>query len=271
MTDAPLATPIDIRRKGRVLAITFNDPTTRNAFSPDLVEGATTAIVDAGADPEVGAVVLAGGGGTFCAGGNLNTLNENRSAPPSRQHLGLERLHAWIRAMRQSPLPIIAAVEGAAAGAGFSVALACDLIVAARDARFIMAYIKVGLNVDGGGSALLTRALPPQLAAELLFEGGVMDADRLHALGVVNRVVDPGTAEATAFAWAERLAQGPRAALGRTKRLLEAARVNDLSTQLDLEGEYITQALRGPEAAEGIGAFLEKRPPRFAEVGRRSR
>jgi enoyl-CoA hydratase/carnithine racemase len=263
MTDKPLDTPIDIRRSGRVLVITFNDPATRNAFSPELVEGSATAIVDAGADEEVGAIVLRGNGGTFCAGGNLNALNENRTAPRSRGFLGLERLHAWIRAMRTSQLPIIAAVEGAAAGAGFSIALACDLIVAAKDARFLMAYIKVGLNVDGGGSALLTRGLPTQLTSEILFEGGVIGAERLHQLGLVNRVVEPGAADAAALEWAERLAHGPRQALARTKRLIEAARTNALSAQLDLEGALIVEATHGAEAAEGITAFLEKRPPDF--------
>src|SRR5207249_3705226 len=122
----------------------------RNALHPDIYRTGTEALNRAAEDPGIGAVVLAGEGGTFCSGGNLRRLKENRGKSASVQHESITGFHDWIRALRRCPKPIVAAVEGAAAGAGFSLALACDLIVAAREARFVMAYVKVGLSPDGG-------------------------------------------------------------------------------------------------------------------------
>lgn len=144
-------------------------------------------------------------------------------------------------------------------------AAACDLVVAARDAKFIMAYVRVGLNPDGGASALLSRGLPHQLVSEILFDGDVIAPERLHALGLINRLVEPGEALAAARAWAERLASGPRAALGRAKRLVEGARHNSLAAQLDLEAELFLDAVGHREAAEGMAAFLEKRRADFSK------
>ena len=144
-------------------------------------------------DDSIRAVVLTGADNFFCAGGNLNRLLENRALEQSVQADAIDRLHGWIDALRACPKPVIAAVEGAAAGAGFSLALACDLIVAGASAKFVMAYVQVGLTPDGGGSWFLTRALPRQLASEILLEGKPVPAPRLQALGLVNRVVPDGT------------------------------------------------------------------------------
>lgn len=258
-----LASPFDVRRQGRVLVLTLNDPATRNALHPAIYTAGRAALEAADGDPAVGAVVLTGAGGTFCSGGNVGRLRERREQPPAVQRESIEHLHGFIRALRRSSLPVIAAVEGAAAGAGWSLVLASDLVVAARDARVSMAYVKVGLNPDGGASAFLARALPPPLAAEVLFDGAPIGAERLHALGLVNRLTDPGAAFDEALAWAERLAHGPRAALGRAKRLLEGALRHDLDTQLDLEAELLTEAVHHPEAGEGLTAFLEKRRPKW--------
>jgi enoyl-CoA hydratase/carnithine racemase len=169
-----------------------------------------------------------------------------------------------ILAMRDCPKPVIAAIEGGAAGAGASTACACDLIVAAKGSYLSVAYIKIGLTPDGGVTAFLGAALPRQLLAEMVFTGDKIPVERLHALGVVNRVVEPGTALDEALALASRLADGPAQALGNGKRLIDQARLNDLKTQLDLEAEGIAASLGGPESAEGINAFLEKRKPDFA-------
>ncbi|GAA0585116.1 enoyl-CoA hydratase [Caenispirillum bisanense] len=252
-----------MRRQGRVLVLTLDDPATRNALHPSVYIAGLAALQDADADPEMGAVVLTGAGGTFCSGGNIARLRARREQPPAVQRESIEHLHAFIRALRRSPLPVVAAVEGSAAGAGWSLVLAADLVVAAREARFSMAYVKVGLNPDGGASAFLARALPPPLAAEMLFEGAPVAAERLHALGLVNRLTEPGGAYTDALAWAERLADGPRAALGRAKRLLESALRHNLDTQLDLEAELLTEAVHHPEAGEGLTAFLEKRRPQW--------
>ncbi|MVO97922.1 enoyl-CoA hydratase-related protein, partial [Rhizobium leguminosarum] len=130
----------------------------------------------------------------FCAGGNLQRLQARRQEDAEAQAQGVEALHQWIETLSTYPKPVIAAVEGAAAGAGFSLALACDMVVAARDAAFVMAYAGVGLSPDGGATWSLARALPRQLAAELLLCGERIGAERLHALGVVNRLARPGEA-----------------------------------------------------------------------------
>jgi enoyl-CoA hydratase/carnithine racemase len=172
----------------------------------------------------------------------------------------MSHFHDWIREIQK---PVIAAVEGTAAGAGFSLALACDLIVAAEDARFVMAYVKVGLSPDGGGTAFLTQAIPRQTAMEILLDGSVVTAVRLQQLGVVNRLCPPGQALAVALAWAERLAAGPGNAMARIKELANTAENTDLSSQLDRERERFVEGLFSAECEEGIAAFLGKRAPIF--------
>ncbi len=253
--------PLDVRRQGPVLVLTMHDPATKNALQPGVYEGGLTALDQVKADPSVRAVILTGADGAFCSGGDLRRI--------SRGDIGggrasIDAFHAFIQAMRTVPVPVIAAVEGPAAGAGFSMAAACDLIVAAEDARFVMAYVRVGLNPDGGASSLLSRGVPHQTVAEILFDGDVVPVARLHALGLVNRVVPSGTALEAALTWAERLAKGPRAALGRAKRLLEEARRNPLADHLDLEADLFLEATRHPEAREGMTAFLEKRAPDYS-------
>ena len=152
---------------------------------------------------------------------------------------------------------------GAAAGAGFSLALASDLIVSSEDAAFVMAYVKVALNPDGGGSYFLGRGLPHQLAAEIMLEGGKISPQRLHSLGVVNRVTPAGEALESAVAWATKLANGPTASMGRIKSLLEKAYPGSVMNHLNLEADYMNDAVFHPEAWEGIDAFLEKRKPDF--------
>lgn len=250
-------------RRGRVLLLTIRQPEARNALHPSLYPLATRLCRDAAQDEGLGAIVLCGDGAHFCGGGDLRRLQQQRTQPPAGQLQILNALHDWVQAMRACPLPVIAAVEGAAAGGGFSVALGCDLIVAAEDARFVMSYVRIGLSPDGGGSDALARALPPQAALELLWDGDTASAQRLQALGLVNRITPPGQAVATALAWAGRLAQGPRAAQQRIKALVYAARGRSQRAQLDAERDAFVDSLYGPEAGEGIAAFLAKRQPNY--------
>jgi enoyl-CoA hydratase/carnithine racemase len=250
-------------RRGRVLLLTISNPAARNAIGPDLYRKAAPLFRDLASDTGIGAVVLAGEGEHFCGGGNLNRLLAQRELPPSSQADNLDAFHAWIGAMRDCPQPVIAAVEGAAAGGGFSLALACDLIVAAEDANFVMSYVRVGLSPDGGGTDSLALALPPQTALELLLDGRPVSAARLHELGLVNRVVPHGGALAEALGWAERLVQGPAQAMARIKRLVHEARGRDRRAQLDAERDAFLESLYGEECGEGIAAFLGKRRPRF--------
>lgn len=261
----PAAARLLSQRHGRVLQLTLSNPALRNAMTPDLYAAAGAAFREAAADDGIGAVVLAGEGKHFCGGGNLNRLLAQRSLPRESQARHLDALHDWVVAMRGCPKPILAAVEGAAAGGGFSVCLGCDLIVAAEDAKFVMSYVKAGLSPDGGGSDALAHALPPQAALEILLDGAPVSAARLHALGIVNRVVASGTALAEAMAWARRLAAGPAAAQARIKQLVYSARGRPHRAQLDAERDAFVESLYADECGEGIAAFLEKRPARFVK------
>src|SRR5690349_9481345 len=178
--------------QGRTMVLTISNPEHRNALGPEMYAAGVEALNVAETSAEVRSVVITGEGSLFSAGGNLQRLQANREQPPEFQAQSIEGLHSWIEAIRTFPKPVIAAVEGAAAGAGFSLALACDLIVAAEDAVFVMAYSNVALSPDGGASWSLVRALPRQLASELLLGGERIGARRLHELGVVNRVASPG-------------------------------------------------------------------------------
>jgi enoyl-CoA hydratase/carnithine racemase len=250
-------------RRGRVLLLTISNPLARNAMSPDLYRAAAPIFKNVANDAGIGAIVLAGEGEHFCGGGNLNRLKAQRGLPAAEQVAHLDAFHDWIMAMRECPKPVIAAVEGAAAGGGFSVALACDLIVAAEDAKLVMSYAKIGLSPDGGGSDSLAQALPPQAALEILLNGDVVPVSRLHALGVVSRVVPHGSAVSAALEWAEKLARGPALAHGKIKQLVHAARGRSTRAQLDAERDAFIECLYANECGEGIAAFLEKRPARF--------
>ena len=171
-----------------------------------------------------------------------------------------------IRSMRACRKPIIAAVEGGAAGAGVALALACNMVVAARDAYLSVAYVRIGLTPDGGTTGLLGQVIPRQLLAEMVMTGDRIGVERFYAMGVINRIVEPGDALSEAEALAGRLADGPANAISNGKRLVGLAPENTLDKQLDLEAELIAEALGGAEGKEGIAAFLEKRKARFSDL-----
>ncbi|WP_042424262.1 oxepin-CoA hydrolase, alternative type [Comamonas granuli] len=248
---------------GTTLVLTISHPELRNALEPSIYAAGIEALGSAERNPDVRCAVITGAQGTFSAGGNLQRLQAQRAQGLQAPEESIRALHHWIEAIRTWPKPVIAAVEGAAAGAGFSLALACDLIVAARNARFAMAYTRVGLSPDGGASWSLARALPRTLAAELLLCGESVAAERLHALGVVNRLADPGSALEAALALADTLAAGAPNALASTKELLAEAEQQPLSAQLDLERAHFLRNLLHANAGEGMAAFLQKRPPQY--------
>ncbi|HTR05670.1 MAG TPA: enoyl-CoA hydratase [Paraburkholderia sp.] len=243
------------------LVLTLSNPGARNALHPDMYAAAIEAFDAAERDTSLRAIVLTGADNFFCAGGNLNRLLENRAKDPSVQAASIDMLAAWVTAMRQSSKPVIAAVEGAAAGAGFSLALAADLLVAAEDAKFVMAYSRVGLTPDGGGSWFLSRVLPRALAFELMVEGKPIAAPRLAELGVVNRLAKPQSALDTALAWGDELAKISPNSVARIKGLTNVADTQPLEAQLASERESFVASLHHRDGLEGITAFLEKRAP----------
>jgi len=258
--------PLLVRREGAVLVMAINTPGKRNAISVGLYAALVEALESARTDASVGALVLTGADGYFCSGGDLNQLATRRELPIQDRRERLEALHTLIRMLRDFPKPVIAAVEGGAAGAGLSMALGCDLLVAARDAVFSVAYVKVGLTPDGGATSFLAQVLPRQLLTEMCLTGDRVDAQRLHALGVVNRLTEPGGADAEAIALAARLADGPQQATARIKTLCREAVSSTLDAQLDREAEFMVEAQGTDESAEGIGAFLNKRKPDFVAL-----
>lgn len=248
---------------GQTMVLTISNPDHRNALGPDIYAAGVEALSAADSNPEVRSVVLTGDGAHFCAGGNLNRLLANRQQPPAVQEQSIDGLHGWIDAIRTFPKPVIAAVEGAAAGAGFSLALACDFIVAARDAVFVMAYTSVGLSPDGGGTWSLAQALPRQLASELVMCGERISADRLYQLGVVNRVALPGQALTDSLTLGQQLNARAPNTLASVKELLGEARHAPLSRHLNDEKEHFVRNLHHPNGGVGIAAYLGKTTPRY--------
>jgi enoyl-CoA hydratase/carnithine racemase len=257
--------PAELRShtEGHTLVLTISNPDHRNALGPEVYAAGVESFNVAGDNREVHAVVIHGEGDVFCAGGNLQRLQANRQQPPGVQAQSIEGLHTWIEAIHTFPKPVIAAVEGAAAGAGFSLALACDLIVAASDAVFVMAYANVALSPDGGGSWNLAHALPRQFASELLLCGERIGAERLHQFGVVNRVCETGQALNTALAWAKNIGARAPNALASIKELIHDAAGNSLNQHLAQERSHFVRNLHHANAGIGIAAFLAKRKPQY--------
>ncbi|WP_427912083.1 oxepin-CoA hydrolase, alternative type [Ramlibacter sp. MMS24-I3-19] len=248
---------------GGTMVLTISNAELRNALGPEIYAAGIEALDVAATQAEIRTVVITGEGRTFCAGGNLQRLQANRQQPPEVQAQSIEGLHDWIETIRNFPKPVIAAVEGPAAGAGFSLALACDAIVAAADAVFVMAYANIALSPDGGATWSLARAMPRQLATELLMAGERIGAERLHALGIVNRVVASGSALAEALAFAERLNDRAPNALESVKVLLNEAVDAPLHSQLASERDHFVRNLHHRNAGIGIAAFLSKDKPRY--------
>ncbi|WP_136637687.1 oxepin-CoA hydrolase, alternative type [Pseudooceanicola onchidii] len=258
------ATELRVERDGAVLILSLDGASSRNSISPPVYKAIQTQVITAGEDPGVRAIVLCGLHGFFSSGGNINNLKESANSTMAEVSGNTDALNAMILSIRACPTPVIAAVEGGAAGAGMSLALACDMIVADEGAKFVVAYVKVGLAPDGGVTHFLSEGLPRQLVSEMCLTGTPVEAERLHALGVVNAVVPAGEAIEAAKKMAGKLALGPSGAMALIKSEIAAAPHNDLATQLVLEARGINTARFGAEAAEGLAAFLGKRKPDFA-------
>jgi len=258
-----MAGAIKSTSEGQTLILTISNPEFKNALGPDIYAAGIEALNAAENNPDIRSVVITGEGALFCAGGNLQRLQANRREAPEVQAQSIDGLHNWIDSIRTYPKPVIAAVEGAAAGAGFSLVLACDFVVAADNAVFVMSYSTVALSPDGGGSWALARALPRALASELMMTGERVGARRLHDFGLVNRVTVPGEALAQALQLAENLNARAPNALASIKELINDAAGNTLNQQLAREQHHFVQNLHDANAGEGIDAFLNKRTPHY--------
>ena len=249
--------------EGGTLILTLSNPEFKNALGPQIYAAGVEALNAAENNPDIRSVVITGEGALFCAGGDLKRLQANRREPPEVQAESIDGLHNWIDSIRTYPKPVIAAVEGAAAGAGFSLALACDFVVAADNAVFVMTYSTVALSPEGGASWSLARALPRALASELLMCGERIGAQRLHELGLVNRVTAAGDALTQALELAGQLNARAPNVLASLKELMNEASINTLGQQLASERDHFVRNLHHSNAGEGIDAFLQKRTPQY--------
>jgi 2-(1,2-epoxy-1,2-dihydrophenyl)acetyl-CoA isomerase len=256
--------PTTIRHEAAdgVATLTLNRPESLNALNRQMRRELLDALKAISRDDEVRAVILTGEGRGFCSGADLRGGSEERDF-----RTVLEReYNPLIRALRDLPKPVIAAVNGVAAGAGVSLALACDLVYAAEEATFIQAFVRIGLVPDSGSTRTLVRTLGRHRAAHLIFTGEPLSAAEAHAAGLVN-VMLPGTEVIEAAReMATRLARAPTRAIGYAKRLIQAAEDATLTDSLALEAQLQDLAGRTQDHAEGVAAFAEKREPRF--VGR---
>lgn len=257
--------PAELRSttEDQTLILTLSNPEHRNALGPEIYAAGVEALNAAENNAEVRSVILTGSQGVFSAGGNLQRLRANREHPPEWQARSIDGLHDWIEALRAFPKPVIAAVEGPAAGAGFSLALACDFIVAASNAVFVMAYSNIALSPDGGASWSLARALPRQLVAEWLMLAERVSAAQLQRFGLVHSVTEPGSALNEAMNLARRLNARAPNALASIKELLNEAAQNTLGAQLALEREHFVRNLFHANVGIGIQAFLDKTTPKY--------
>ena len=252
--------------KDGVAILTLNRPDRLNAMSGEMLDAMLEALPRLADDPAVGAIVLTGAGRGFCAGGDVKAMAEGREFGGTTLEEKAQALRARMEVSRwlhELPKPTIAMVRGAAAGAGLSLALACDLRVASENARFATAFARVGYSGDFGGSWFLSQLVGTGKARELYYTADIVEASQALALGMVNRVVADATLEDETLTLARRLANGPRVALRYMKRNMNAAETNSLKEHLDLEAWHHTRTGMTEDHREAARAFVEKREPSF--------
>ena len=259
---------VDLSNQGAVGIITLNRPEARNALNPEMFQELGSAIQGC-RDPDMRAVIITGSGGSFCAGADVKDfVNQLENSGPEGLHQHLKHLadafhrHVIIP-IRQLDKPVIASIDGVAAGGGLSLALACDLRVASDSARFLMAYGNIGATADGGSTYLLPRLIGTARAMALYLSDQPIGAQRALDLGLLNQVFPTAELERSTLEFAARLAQGPTVAYGRVKALFDSSWDASLAGQLDAETEYISNITMTDDFQEGIKAFAEKRSPRF--------
>ncbi len=252
-----------------ITTLTMNRPQARNAFSRDMIEALAEALPRLATDPAVRLVVLTGAGGAFCAGGDVKGFAKNAAGAPAV--MGFDQKVADLRArmevsrwLHEMPKPTLAVIPGAAAGAGLSLALACDLRIAADDAKLTTAFSKIGLSGDFGGSYFLNHLVGAAKARELYFTGEVLRGSEAQKIGLVNRCVPAAQLTDAASAWATELAALPTVAVGYMKRNLNTGLRGSLHDVLDAEAIHMVRTFETDDHKGAAAAFVEKRAPRFS-------
>ncbi len=250
-----------VDKQDQVLLLQLNRPEKLNALNEVMAEELLHVTRDLAADEDVGALVLTGAGQSFCAGGDLEFLSRDYDLLQGIEYV--KKVHPWIRAVAQLEKPVIAAVNGAAAGGGFSMALFCDIILAGEHTRFSLAFSRIGLVPDLAAMYFLPRLVGLQRAKDLIFTGRQIDAREANQMGIVSRVVPDDDLLEEALKLAAKLAAGPRVALRQSKQILNQSMQLNLEQLLDLEAYAQGVCFQTEDFREGAGAFLEKRPPAF--------
>ena len=254
---------VQVERTGGVATIRMNRPERLNAYNTEMGEALLAETSAVAADPSVRCVVLTGAGKAFSAGGDVESFAAFGDEGPGK-FMGLAiGLHALIATLRRAPKPVVAAVNGVAAGAGFSMALACDVAVATSSARFTLGYQNIGLSPDGGMTFFLARTLGTQRAMEMTLFSRVLPAPRAAEWGLVQEIFPDAEFAAGVGALAERLAAGPTLAYARAKELYNRSLSQPLEAQLEEERQNISRSAATRDFRDGVRAFLEKRPARF--------
>jgi 2-(1,2-epoxy-1,2-dihydrophenyl)acetyl-CoA isomerase len=255
---------IKITEDDGIVTVTLNRPERLNALVGHMRRDLAEALEEAGSDPHIRVVILGGEGRAFCAGGDVNfmaELVEHGEAEEFARLLGAAR--RVILTIRQMTKPVIASIDGACAGAGFNLALACDLRVASSNATFSQSFVKLGFHPDWGGTYFLPRMVPSNIACELFFLGDAINAQRALELGLVNYVVAPEALLAETRKLAERLRDGPAVSIAAAKQAVYASQHGTLEQMLQYEVDAQLRCFESEDGREGVRAFLEKRPPQF--------
>jgi 2-(1,2-epoxy-1,2-dihydrophenyl)acetyl-CoA isomerase len=251
---------VRVDMQGGICRLTLNRPDRLNALTPDMLDRLRRALTEAEEKAECRAVLLTGSGRGFCAGQDLGGTDWSRTDPGDLLEQHYNRL---VRQLRTIPLPVVCAVNGVAAGAGANLALACDIVLAARSARFSQAFVKIGLVPDSGGTFFLPRLIGEARARALALLGDTIEAERAASWGMIWKAVEDAELMPEAQRLAAMLAEAPTQAIGLIKQALDASAANGLDRQLDLERDLQRAAARTPDFREGVRAFAEKRPPIF--------
>ena len=254
---------LDFSISNNIATITLNRPENANALNPIMAKELSNMAIECDENKDIRAVIIEGSGKMFCAGGDLKAFSDAGDSAPALIKQMAGDLHIAISRFSRMDAPTIAAVNGTAAGAGFSIAISADVVISTKSAKFVMAYTNAGLSPDGSSTYFLPRRIGDRRARELMLTNRVLSAEEALEWGLINKIVDQENLSATTRELAEKFASGPTLAYGKVKNLLNASFDNGLETQMELETRGISDMVRSSDGREGIQAFLNKRKPNF--------